>query len=526
MEQIKTIESRAFKSSRNAIFSLINQIATIFIQFLVRTIFIKTLAAEYLGLNGLFSNILSVLSLAELGLGTAIVCNMYGPLARNDEKQILIYFNAYRKIYFYIGLFIGVAGLCILPFVNYLVADADNVPHLKLFFGIYLADTVSSYFFAHYKSLFTADQKDYINTIVRTIFLLIQTALQITLLLTTHNFIAFLVTKICCDLLSGFVISVIAKKKYPFIKNHCEDKLNSEERKQLISDSYGVLSVRIGLVVLNSTDSIIISAIFGSIITGYYSNYYLIIGSISTAIGLIFSSVEASIGNYCTQNNSADSFSLFKNIHYIYYCFYGFSSICLVTLLSPFIQVWIGTQYLFEYLVVIIIVLNFYLNCSRQANLSFITVNHLLKKTTIKNIIEPIINLAVSIILAKTIGLIGVFIGTAVSLLLTSFWFEPFILYKDYFKARKVDYFKYMLSAFLKMIIVCAGAVGCYFLVKIIFKDSIWTLIGCFAAVIAVSALVVTIPFVKTNSFRYLIQSATRVVSNFKKKKVIKNEQV
>ena len=319
MKQKTLSESRVFKSSRNAVFGLANQILTVFIQFLVRTIFIKTLAAEYLGLNGLFSNILSVLSLAELGLGTAIVCNMYGPLARKDEKQILVYFNAYRKVYFIIGLIIGVVGLCILPFVNFLVADADNVPHLRLFFGIYLADTVSSYFFAHYKSLFTADQKDYLNTIVRTVFLLAQTALQIVFLLTTHNFILFLVTKICCDLISGFVVSIIAKKQYPFIRNRCEDKLDPNEKKQLFSDSYGVLSVRVGLVVLNSTDSIIISSIFGSIITGYYSNYYLIIGSISTAIGLIFSSVEASIGNYCAQNSSSDSFALFKNIHYIYY---------------------------------------------------------------------------------------------------------------------------------------------------------------------------------------------------------------
>ena len=134
--------SRLFKSSKNAAFNLANQLITLFIQFLVRTVFIKTLAAEYLGLNGLFSNILSVLSLAELGLGTAIVCNMYGPLARKDENAIIMYFNAYKKIYTIIGSIIGFAGLCILPFVNYLVADANNIPHLRLFFGIYLADTV------------------------------------------------------------------------------------------------------------------------------------------------------------------------------------------------------------------------------------------------------------------------------------------------------------------------------------------------------------------------------------------------
>ena len=516
-------ESRVFKSSRNVVFGLINQIITIFIQFLVRTIFIKTLAEQYLGLNGLFSNILSVLSLAELGLGTAIVCNMYGPLARGEEEKVLLYFKAYKKIYSIIGIIIASIGLCILPFVNYLVKDSSDIPYLKLFFGIYLADTVSSYFFAHYKSLFSADQKEYINTIVRTLFLIIQTVLQIVFLITTHNLIVFLLIKIACNLLTGFVISISARKKYPYIT----------EKKQLFNDSYGVLTVRIGLTVLNSTDNILISTIFGSIITGHYSNYSLIIGAISTATGLIFASVESSIGNYCAQNDASKSKDLFRNIHYVYFCIYGFCSMCLVSLLLPFIQTWLGNNFLLfnndktmMYLVVFVIVFNFYLSCYRQANLSFITVNHMLKKTTIKNIIEPILNLGISIVLAKTIGLIGVFIGTAASLLLTSFWFEPFVLYKDYFKAHPSAYFLYILDAFLKIALICVGSFACIVVSFLIYNGTIWSLILCFASVILISAIFVTIPFLKTKPFLYLFNNVKKLVFGLLKRKEKINESI
>ena len=508
-------ESRTKKSIKNAYYSLFNQVVAIVLQFALRTVFIKTLAAEYLGVNGLFSDILSVLSLTELGLGTALITSMYKPIARGDKEEILKYFFAYRKVYTSIGSIIAVIGLCLTPFLNYLIADSGNIPHLRLLFLLYLSDTVASYFFAQYRALFSANQKEYVNANNRTIFLIIQSIVQVAILFIFHSFIIYMLVKIACNVLSGYSLSLKAKKQFPYIRTQTNERLANNEKKTVLNDSIGVLSTKIELTVLNSTDSILVSSVLGSIVTGLYSNYRLIISTVSTAIGLVFAGLQASIGNYCAQKTEKEANLLFDRIGYIYFCFYGFSTICFIGLLSPTITIWVGESFLLNLGIVWIVSFNFYLSNARQAILQFITIYHLLPKLNIKNIIEALVNIAISVVLVNLIGLPGIFIGTAMSLLSCSVWYEPLVLYKNIWKK---SVWKYYVLFLIRIVVVGLASLASCAIVMNVFNGDIISFIICIPVTIVVALASVTIPFAFTDGFKYMTTSVKRIVFAQKKR--------
>lgn len=493
--------SRTGKTIRNTIFNLVNQMISIILQFVLRTVFIRCLALEYLGLNGLFTNILTMLSLTELGLGTAIVCNLYKPLAEKDEPKIIKYFQIYKKLYAVIGSVILVIGLLIIPFLDYLVKDAPDIPGLNVIYVLFLVDSVASYFFAHYRSLLGADQKDYINANNRSFFLVIQISAQITALYLFHDYVIYMLIKICCNLLSGFVVAQKTKKLYPFIKNKTFAVLSKTEKQNVLRDSAGVFTTKIGMTVLNSTDNIIISSFIGSIVTAYYSNYSLIVGTVSTAMGLIFSSVQASIGNYCILSGKDESRKMLLNMHYIYFCIYGFSAICLGTLLSPFIQIWLGKDFLLAEGVVIAIVLKFYLSNVRQIVLNFLTVMHLLVCLNLKTIIETILNIALSIYLVLQIGIIGIFVGTCVSMLLTSLWYEPFVLYRKYLGKGLLRYYMETLK---HLIVMGAGYAVAVQIRNFFFTGTFMSFFLVCITTAFTAAAVVCLPFIRSQEFLYM----------------------
>lgn len=503
--------SRTQNTIRNSVFNILNQLIAVVLQFILRTVFIKCLAIEYLGISGLFTNILSMLALTELGIGTAIVCSMYKPLADGNREEINKYFNIYKKIYTIIGSIILLIGLVLVPFLHFLIKDAANIPNLELLYFFYLIDTVSSYFFAHYRSLLSADQKEYINANNRTLFLVVQTIAQSVLLFATHNYIIFLLTKIVCNILSSYTLSIKVKKNYPYLKRIENLSLDRESVQLLKNDTVGVFSTRIAMTVLNSTDSLIMSAFLGSVVTAYYSNYSLLIGTISTAMGLIFSSVQASIGNYCVTQSVDEQRILLFNLNYMYYCIYGFCTICLWGLVSPFIQIWLGDSFVLPYFVVIPIILKFYLSNVRQTVLNFLSVNHMLNKIAIKNIIEVLLNLVVSIFLVNKIGIAGIFVGTCIGMVCTSLWYEPLILFKECFEKNAMVYY------IKNVLYLCVTGLGCFcvsLVMKRIFCATLMSFIVGASVTCIIAIVCVTLPFIMTREFGFLLTQVKRVLNH------------
>lgn len=438
--------SRTEHTIKNIFFAVIVQIINIIIKFVVRTIFIKTLGQEYLGIGGVFSNILTVLSLAELGIGTVIVYDMYKPISENNENKVTQLFNYYKKVYAYIGIFIAVFGSLLLPFLGKIITDVPNVQHIKFIYILHLADSVSSYFYAHCRSLFNAYQLNRVNSKNNLLISILKTILEIIALIATKSYIVYMVVQIVVTIFGGYLISLKAKKMFPFIKNSVSE-LDNESKRGIFKNAAHMLNIRVGSTLINATDNLIISAFISTILVGIYSNYSMIVQIILSTTFLIESSLTASVGNLCATSSSEKKCEVFMKLQYLYSCIFGIVMIGLYGLFNAFINLWIGEEYLLSPFTVFIITLNCYLSGIHQPVEAYINSDGLFKYFKIKPFVEVGINFLVSIIGAKLCGINGVLIGTTLSHVMTTLWFDPLVLYKYSFMKKANEYFiKYFKS--------------------------------------------------------------------------------
>lgn len=459
---------RVEKSIKNSLAAILLQVMTIMLSFVVRTIFIKTLGAEYLGINGLFSNILQMLSLAELGVGTAIIYSMYKPMADSDEEKLSILMTLYAKLYTYIGIFVIAIGFTLIPFLDYFIANKPSTPYLNLYFIIYVLKSASSYFFVYKASIITVAQKNYIVSANRMKFMFIKYIMEIVVLVIFKSYILYLLISLLTNITSNINISLKANRLFPFIKRKNKNKLPKDESRAIFKNIGALFFHRIGRVVVNGTDNLVISKFIGLNMVGLYSNYLLIVEAINTIITLLYSALTASVGNLNVTESKERTYTIFKNITFSNFWIGGFSATALVILLNPFISLWIGSDYTFDIPIVIVIVMNSYLTIIRKTTLVFRDAMGLFWKDRYKPIFESTINLVVSIILVQRLGIIGVFLGTLVATLSTCFWIEPLILYRYSFDIKIREYFKMVFIYFL----ITLSTVILTWLIANVFKDN------------------------------------------------------
>lgn len=437
--------SRIINSIKNAASGLASQFISLILSFIVRTVFIRYLGNLYLGVNGLFTNILTILSLAELGFGVAIVYSLYAPLAHNDTKKIQSIMNLYSRVYKIIGVIVGVMGLSIIPFMDIIIKDNKGIYNLTLIYVLFLLDSVCSYFFSYKRSILSADQKEYMNSRYKYIFTVIKSISQVIILILFENFIFYLLIQIITTLLENIFISKKVDKIYPYLKIKNSQKLQENEFEKIVEDVKALILTKVGHVMLNGTDNIIISSLVGISWVGLLSNYTMIIGSLVMIISQITSSITGSVGNYMAKENKENKYNLFKRVDFIIFWIYGFSTICLVVLLNPFIELWLCKDYILNESIIIVLAINFFISGIMSVLWIFRSTMGLFTQGKYRAIICAILNMAISIMLAKKIGLIGVLLGTTISRLVVNLWYDPYIIYKYGFnKSVKEYYIKYL----------------------------------------------------------------------------------
>lgn len=434
-------DSRTKNSIRNIFYTVGGQLSKEFLAFIVRTVFIRTLAIEYLGVNGLFTNILSFLSLAEMGVGSALIFAMYKPMAEHDKIKLQMYMSVYKKVYTSIGFFVLGVGFALTPFLNYFMKERPDIPHLELIYILYVLNTGATYFFAYKGSIFNADQRAYVVTNNTTIFTIIQSLVRIVVLVTTHNFIAYLALSIAVVYLQNFNIARKANKAYPFIKERPEEHLPKEEAAALKKNIRALLMHKIGLVVLNSSDNIIISRFIGVLSVGLYSNYSLITNAVKSTFDMIIGAIGTSVGNLCAKEKIEKVYQVHNAILLLNIWIGSFCVICLFNLLNPFITIWLGEDFLFPISTVLAIVISFYIQVTMRAGEMFKTASGLFWYDRYAPVAQCIINVIVSILLAKKYEITGIFIGTSVAMLLTKWWTTPYVLFKHKFHLPLSEYF-------------------------------------------------------------------------------------
>lgn len=435
---------RIKNSLKNIIFGLSGQIISAIMGFVVRTVFISTLGIEYLGVNGLFTNILLLLSVANLGFDTAIIYNLYKPLAEGDQRKIQGFMNLYEKAYRIIGLVILVIGLSLLPFLPYLMNGETTIREINLIYILFLLNSVSSYFLVYKHSIIVADQHNHIISKIHTSFTIISNLAQLLLLMSTKNYILVLCTQIIIGILKNLYIARRANQLYPYIRAKNNVKLTVEEKQSFFKNIYSLMLYKISGVVINGTDNVVISSLFGIYWVGVYSNYLLIIATINTFLNHIFYSLTASVGNLVVKENEERKYFIFRVMQFSNFWIYGFCSICLWNLINPTIMLWLGEQFVMNKFIVFAILLDFYTSGMQNTTTTFRETTGLFQKGKYRPVFAAIINIVVSIFLANKMGIAGVLLGTVISRLCTYFWYDPFVIFKYAFhKPLKIYFIRY-----------------------------------------------------------------------------------
>ncbi|WP_134702550.1 lipopolysaccharide biosynthesis protein [Ammoniphilus sp. YIM 78166] len=506
---------RIQNSLKNIFFGLSGQFISILMGFIVRTIFIYTLGIEYLGVEGLFTSILMMLSLANLGFDTAMIYSLYKPLAEKDTYRIQALMNLYRRAYRLIGVIVLLIGLSILPFLPYLINGETTIDHIHVIYLLFLVNSVSSYYFIYKQAIIIADQRNHIISKIHSVFIISSNILQIMLLLGTGNYIVVLAAQIIFRISENVYIAKRADKLYPYLKVKNDAALSKDEKKLFFENLYALLLYRISGIVINGTDNIVISIFIGVTAVGMYSNYLLIMTTLTTFIGYIFYSITASVGNLHVKENAEKKYFIFRVLYFANFWIYGFCAVCLWNLLNPVIMLWIGEQFVFSQFIVFSIVLNFFSAGMQTASTTFRDTTGLFKKGKYRPIIAAFINIGVSIILVNKIGIAGVFLGTVISRLCTYFWYDPYVVFKYVFqKSVKVYFVRYAWS----VLIVFIAAVLTDTLAGI-FNENMLINIGIRTVLcLTIPNILFFIIFRKSEEFKYLWNIVSSLTSNIPSK--------
>ena len=438
--------ARTQNSIRNIMAAMLGQLGGILVNLLARVFFLHYLNQTYLGLNGLFTNVLTMLSLVELGVGPAMAYRLYRPLAEQDTERIKSYMAFYKKAYITIGLCIAALGLIFLPFYTVFMDEVPDIPHLNTIYLLFVANTVISYFYSYKRSVIVCDQKKYIETAVHYTFYFVLNVAQIIFLALTKSYVIFLVLQVISTWTENFLLARKADRMYPYLRDKDVRPLDREESRSIFR-SVGAMSLhKVGAVVVNSTDNILISKLIGLATAGLYNNYYTIIHPLQTVTNQFFESIVASVGNLTASiadGNREHLLETFHNVFFFAFWLYTFCSICLLNLMHPFIEfLWLRNHgWLLDDMTLYILVINFYMYGMRRPALTFRDAAGAFWHDRYKPLFESAINLVASILLAKRMGIAGIFLGTLVSTVTTSFWVEPKVLYNHVLRAPLKDYF-------------------------------------------------------------------------------------
>ena len=433
---------RVQSAVKNIAFGQIGNLITQLLNFVLRTVFIAHLGDTLNGVNALYTNILSVLSMAELGIGTALNYSLYKPVANKDYEKIKSYMQFYKKAYRIIGIAIAVLGLALSPFLPWLVKQPEGVTvrDLTLYYFIFLFNTASSYFVAYKYSLVNAEQKNYIQTNILTVTKMITVSLQIVVILLTGNFYFYLLTAAGVELLQKIFVSMYLDRRYPYLKERKVQKLTKDETGEIASKTKALVFHKVGDVARLQTDSMIISGFINVTITGFVDNYNMVINSIANVVNIFFNSVLSSFGNLIVTESKERQYQLFKVYRFAACWIYGFTAMGFSILLTPFIILWQGEARTLAYTVVVCILIDFYFKGERIVLSNFKTAAGVFEQDKYLALIQGIVNLIISIALVRSIGLVGVYIGTIVSGLIANIT-KPFIIYKVILERPVKGYF-------------------------------------------------------------------------------------
>ena len=452
-------EGRTANATRNAIFGVAFKVVTILVPFVIRTLMIYIMGAEYVGLNSLFTSLLSFLSLADLGIGQALVYSMYKPIACSDKEQVSALLNLYKKLYRLIGTIILIVGICLVPFLKYLVKDGcpEDV-NVYVLYGIYLLNTIISYWLFGYKqSLLVANQR---SDIVSKRSLIVQSAMylfQISALWISRNYYVYIIMLPVFTVVTNLANSVIVDKMYPEYK--CEGTVSKELESSIRKKVIALFGTKANSVIMHALDNIVISAFLGLAMVGKYGNYYYIMNAIIGVMTTIYSSLTAGLGNSIVTDTKEKVYRDFDTLSFMNACIVTFCTVSLLCLYQPFMKIWVGDDLMLEFGIVLLLVVYFYVYQIRRIVLTYKDAGGIWWEDRFRPYVMMLTNLIGNFVMVQIIGLYGVILSTIIAMCVSWPW-EIYTLFKYVFHASSKMYYRKLLQYILFTVVVASASWG------------------------------------------------------------------
>ena len=506
--------SRTTNSLRNAGTAIGGQLLNNVLKLVCRTAFIYTLGQEYLGISSLYANILTILNITELGFASAVTYSLYDPLARDDKESIRYIMAFFRTAYRVIGLVVLVLGLGLMPLLPKLMTGVTDKVDIYQYYLIYLAQTVVSYLFFAYKStLLVADQQKYAVDLVNYLCQVVMNLAQIAVLFLTRSFLLYTLLAIVTNIVQNITTAILVDRRYPYLKGPAK-KLTKAEGRQIVQRVYAASLYKVSTAVGVATDNLVISSMVSVLAVGLYNNYAMIVGIIQTLLSSIFQGVSSSLGNlYATESREKNEF-VFRSLNLLNNFFVTTCSVCFLILFQPFITLWVGKSYLLPFSVVVTAVVNFATNYLQNVVQIYKNASGVFVRGKYRALATAVLNLGISILLAKRMGITGVLLGSIISRMVTTWWFDGWLLYRAGFGMSPWPYFR---DCFLTGFFTAA----CYGCVKLLFfwvKTPGWgsLLLMGFACALIPSALYFAV-YCRSEEFAYLKSKGMGFVKKLKK---------
>ena len=506
-------KGRTFFAFRNALVTGIVTFLNFPIQFVNRYFMVHYLGVTYLGLTSLFTNILSVLSLADLGIGTSIVFLLYKPLANHDMRKLSGIMSFYRHIYQAIAGVIFILGMCLIPFLKYIVGSKINYSHIYSLFIIYLLGSVTSYLFSYNQTLLYADQRNHIVSWANLIVTYVMLTLQIVTVLLFKNPLLYAALFVFSNFITNIIVSIITNRIYKFNK-YKKQKISYDEKTLLKQNVVGNMFLRISGVVVTGTDNIFLSMFAGVTVVGLYANYVTLTNVIQRIISQIIGAVTGSIGNFVTQRDTVSSEKLFFNLQFINFIFVSMASLGICYLSNDIITIWLGKKYIIGQFDIILIAFSFYIMNYRMIGWNFISVYGLAQYMKAFSINEMLVNVGFTLLFMTFLHLklTGILLGTIVSTLLTVGWQDPYIIFHHAFKTSIKKYFqKYFYNLFILILefIIFAILLRSFRNFRLSILQQLSILIPL---IVVLSCLIPCLFYIRANEIKYMVRIFNRLL--------------
>lgn len=501
---------RTARVVKNFKFTVVSELALAVLKFVSRRAFVLFLGKEYLGLNGLFTDILSVLALAELGFGVSITYSLYRPVAQGDTELIRSLIRLCRRVYRWVGLAILAAGLSLTPFLSFFVREMPRgIPHIPLIYILNVVNVSVSYLFSYKANLLFVYQKKYVESLIRALTAFLFTVAQIGVLFLTGNYLYYLCLSIAATLAQNVAVSMKTDRLYPYLRQKGACPLPAEVKREIRRNVAAMLLNRVGAVAVFGTDNILISKFVGIVTAGLYSNYMMLRSFLNTVLNTMFGAITPALGHLNATESVENRRRAFRNLNFFGAWLSGWMSICLLCLCDGFIDLWLGEGYLLQEPVVLLIVVNFYVGSMRVPVANTRSAMGLFWDERYKSVLEALLNLALSVFLGRRWGILGILTGTLVSTLSLPFWIEPLGLYRYGLKQGAGEYF---LRYFFHLLVTAAAGALTGFLCSFTGEG--------FAGFLVKGALCAVVPngiygavYCQSAEFRFLIQTTGRVIA-------------